>query len=181
MLRFQFYAFKDLITIFLFILAYESTAAAVLINLNIYLASIELGSNFLRCCILRVLQKIYFWGATPLPPTGLVPPPLSPKVKRGGGGGTWPSLSCFFFDLPMKKVPLIKGGLSERSWKGGAEYYYSVDLTAATDRFPIGVISAVLYPPPGGSTNILCEGVGVHNEWIPFLLLKFAYYLLRGG
>jgi len=46
----------------------------------------------------------------------------------------------------LKKIPqdctFNQGGFKDAL--KGAEYYYSVDLTAATDRFPIKVISAVL-------------------------------------
>lgn len=55
------------------------------------------------------------------------------------------SLHMYLFRA-LQKIPqdctFNQGGFQEKL--KGAEYYYSVDLTAATDRFPIGVISSVL-------------------------------------
>jgi len=55
------------------------------------------------------------------------------------------SLHMYLFRA-LQKIPqdctFNQGGFQEKL--KGAEYYYSVDLTAATDRFPIQVISSVL-------------------------------------
>lgn len=55
------------------------------------------------------------------------------------------SLHMYLFRA-LQKIPqdctFNQGGFQEKL--KGAEYYYSVDLTAATDRFPIRVISSVL-------------------------------------